>query len=89
MDEDERYALYVPSIERSKLNVTVEDNTALSKASKLAKELSIPLVALFVLSPGDYKWHDRSSKRIDFMLRNLRYLKVSTLHINIDEQVDK
>ena len=54
----------------------VEDNTALSKASKLAKDLSIPLVALFVLSPGDYKWHDRSSKRIDFMLRNLRYLKV-------------
>jgi deoxyribodipyrimidine photo-lyase len=55
----------------------VEDNTALSKASKLAKELSLPLVALFVLSPGDYKWHDRSSKRIDFMLRNLRYLKAS------------
>jgi len=48
----------------------------LSRASKLAKELSLPLVTLFVLSPGDYKWHDRSSKRIDFMLRNLRYLKV-------------
>jgi len=32
---------------------------------------------LFVLSPGDYKWHDRSARRIDFVLRNLRWLKVS------------
>jgi len=62
----------------------VEDNTALSKASKLAKDLSIPLVTLFVLSPGDYKWHDRSSKRIDFMLRNLRYLKVSLIFLVLD-----
>lgn len=55
----------------------VEDNTALYKASEYAKKLDIPLVALFVLSPGDYKWHDRSSKKIDFILRNLKYLKVS------------
>ena len=47
------------------------------KASECAKKLGIPLVALFVLSPGDYKWHDRSSKKIDFILRNLKYLKVT------------
>ena len=55
----------------------MEDNTALRRASEKAKELGVPLVALFVLSPGDYKIHDRSAKRIDFILRTLRWLKVS------------
>jgi deoxyribodipyrimidine photolyase len=57
-------------------NNPVEDNTALALASSKAEELGVPLVWLFVLSPGDYKMHDRSTKRIDFMLRNLRVLKV-------------
>lgn len=57
----------------------VEDNTALALASAKAEELGLPLVWLFVLSPGDYKWHDRSTKKIDFMLRNLRVLKVRSL----------
>lgn len=37
----------------------------------------MPVVALFVISPNDYEWHDRGPNRIDFMLRNLRWLKVS------------
>lgn len=57
----------------------MEDNTALYQASQCAQKLEVPVIALFVLSPGDYKWHDRSSKRIDFVLRNLRYLKVCPL----------
>jgi deoxyribodipyrimidine photo-lyase len=60
---------------------TVEDNTALAHASAKAKELDIPLAVLFVLSPGDYKIHDRSTRRIDFVLRNLRNLAVSCLHL--------
>lgn len=54
----------------------VEDNTALSQASVKAKELGVPVVVLFVLSPGDYKIHDRSPRRIDFILRNLRNVAV-------------
>jgi deoxyribodipyrimidine photo-lyase len=57
--------------------MSVEDNTALSAAAEKAKELGVPLIALFVISPGDYKMHDRGANRIDFMLRNLRWLKVS------------
>lgn len=48
----------------------------MAQASEKAKELGVPLIALFVISPGDYRMHDRSTRRIDFMLRNLRYLKV-------------
>ncbi|OCF35932.1 hypothetical protein I317_00453 [Kwoniella heveanensis CBS 569] len=56
-------------------DMRIEDNTAFHRASERAQEFGVPLVVLFVLSPGDYKIHDRSTKRIDFMLRNLRYLK--------------
>lgn len=58
------------------LILTVDDNTALARASAKAKALEVPLVVLFVLSPGDYKIHDRSTRRIDFILRNLRSVSV-------------
>ncbi|GAA6039361.1 hypothetical protein JCM8097_002816 [Rhodosporidiobolus ruineniae] len=51
------------------------DNTALSHASSLAQSLSLPLLALHIFSPGDYKSHDRSPRRIDFQLRQLHYLQ--------------
>lgn len=54
----------------------VEDNRGLAFASAHAQKLSVPLVVLFVLSPGDYKSHDRSPRRIDFALRNLEILQV-------------
>ncbi|ODO10702.1 hypothetical protein I350_01299 [Cryptococcus amylolentus CBS 6273] len=56
-------------------DMRIEDNTALRRASEKAKSLGVPLLTLFVISPGDYEWHDRSSRRIDFMLRNLRYVQ--------------
>lgn len=55
---------------------TVNDNRALSQASEQAKKEGIHLVVLFVLSPQDYVAHDRGSRRVDFVLRNLRQLKV-------------
>lgn len=54
----------------------VADNKALSQASAKAHEDNIPLVAMFLFSPQDYIAHDRSSRRIDFTLRNLREVKV-------------
>lgn len=54
----------------------VVDNKALSLASSQAKRDKIPLLTLFVISPQDYEAHDRASRRIDFMLRNLSILKV-------------
>jgi deoxyribodipyrimidine photo-lyase len=54
----------------------VADNRALHKASELARKADLPLAILFVLSPEDYLAHDRSSRRVDFVLRNLKLLRV-------------
>lgn len=58
----------------------VFDNRAASFASEQAQEDGVPLIVLFVISPQDYKAHDRGSRRIDFMLRNLKVVKVSSLY---------
>ncbi|KAG9086554.1 hypothetical protein FRC06_003028 [Ceratobasidium sp. 370] len=64
-------------------DMRVKDNRALSAASSMAKELGVPLLVLFMLSPGDYVSHDRSPRRIDFCLRNLGLLKVELDRLNI------
>lgn len=51
------------------------DNTALSYASAVAQDLGVPLLALHIFSPGDYKAHDRGPRRIDFQLRQMAYVK--------------
>jgi deoxyribodipyrimidine photo-lyase len=55
----------------------VDDSRGLEAASSFARQKGLPLVVLFVLSPGDFKMHDISTRRIDFVLRNLRILQVS------------
>ncbi|XP_006460239.1 CPD photolyase [Agaricus bisporus var. bisporus H97] len=64
-------------------DLRITDNRALHKASEQAQKDGIPLAVLFVLSPEDYFAHDRSSRRIDFVLRNLKLLQeaFSKLHI--------
>ena len=57
-------------------DIRLRDNKALSFASSKAKELGQPLVILHVFSPGDFKAHDRSPVRIDWVLRNLRLVQV-------------
>ena len=58
------------------LEVVVVDNRALSQASKRAREVDVPLIVLFVISPQDYVAHDRGPRKIDFVLRNLKSIKV-------------
>ncbi|QRV87506.1 deoxyribodipyrimidine photo-lyase [Ceratobasidium sp. AG-Ba] len=64
-------------------DMRIKDNRALSAASSVAKELGVPLLVLFVLSPDDYVSHDRSPRRIDFCLRNLALLKDEFNQLNI------
>ncbi|PPQ99040.1 hypothetical protein CVT24_003600 [Panaeolus cyanescens] len=61
----------------------VRDNRALARASEKAVQDNVPLIVLFVIVPQDYVAHDRSARRIDFTLRNLRSLKerLKELHI--------
>ncbi|KAH8118312.1 hypothetical protein DFH11DRAFT_1686509 [Phellopilus nigrolimitatus] len=64
-------------------DLRIVDNRAISLASQQAERDGIPLVVLFVISPQDYEAHDRSCRRIDFMLRNLKVLKQSLDELNI------
>lgn len=57
-------------------DIRLKDNKALSLASETAKKLNKNLVILHVLSPGDYKAHDRAPCRIDWVLRNLKLVQV-------------
>ncbi|KAG2367271.1 DNA photolyase, FAD-binding/Cryptochrome [Suillus spraguei] len=64
-------------------DLRIVDNKALALASAQAVEDQIPLVVLHVLSPQDYIAHDRSKKRIDFVLRNLSRVKDELSKLNI------
>ncbi|KAG8881219.1 hypothetical protein FRB97_009788 [Tulasnella sp. 331] len=55
-------------------DLRIVDNRALAAASECAVKNSLPLVVMFCFSTGDYKAHDRSPRRIDFVLRNLKYI---------------
>jgi len=56
------------------------DNTALFQAANTA---DAGLVALFVVSPGEWKAHDCAPIKIDLMLRTLRELSASLAKLNI------
>jgi deoxyribodipyrimidine photo-lyase len=65
------------------LDHIVDDNRAFSAASAFAKKHGIPVIVLFLFSPGDYAAHDRGARRIDFTLRNLDWLKDKLDKLNI------
>ncbi|KAL1747686.1 DNA photolyase, FAD-binding/Cryptochrome [Schizophyllum fasciatum] len=64
-------------------DMRIEDNRALSLASQEAQTTKKPLVVIYVISPQDYAAHDRGARRIDFMLRNLRIIKIKLDEMNI------
>ncbi|KAG8956660.1 hypothetical protein FRC04_000138 [Tulasnella sp. 424] len=64
-------------------DMRIHDNRALEGASKCAREKGVPLLVLFLFSVGDYRAHDRSPRRIDFVLRNLNILKDSLAELHI------
>jgi deoxyribodipyrimidine photo-lyase len=61
----------------------VNDNRAISHASRFAKSYNIPVIALFVFSPQDYKAHDRGARRIEFTLRNLELIQKELDGLNV------
>lgn len=77
--------MFFPAHARTHRNkdLRLEDNTALSYASAVAQEHSLPLIALHIFSLGDYKAHDRSPRRIDFQLRQLAYLRAELDKLDI------
>ncbi|KAL1706442.1 DNA photolyase, FAD-binding/Cryptochrome [Schizophyllum commune] len=64
-------------------DMRIEDNRALALASAEAQKTKKPLVVIYVISPQDYAAHDRGARRIDFMLRNLRIIRIKLDEMHI------
>lgn len=58
-----------------KRDLRISDNRSLHAASVKAKELGVPLIAVFIVSPQDYEAHLTSAVRVDFELRTLEVMR--------------
>lgn len=61
-------------------DLRISDNTALYYASRAAKN---GLIAVYVISPQDWRQHTVAANRVDFILRNLHVLAESLEALNI------
>ncbi len=59
-------------------DLRLRDNTALAAAAERG-----PVIALFLLSPGQWREHDDAACKVDFWLRNLRELRAGLAELNI------
>ncbi|KAF7621157.1 hypothetical protein AFLA_011467 [Aspergillus flavus NRRL3357] len=66
-----------------KSDLRLHDNRALRKAYEVAREHSIPLIALYILSPEDLTAHLSSPARVDLTLRTLEQLKLDLGELDI------
>ncbi|EJF61171.1 hypothetical protein DICSQDRAFT_61271 [Dichomitus squalens LYAD-421 SS1] len=64
-------------------DLRIRDNRAIAQASAQARKDSVPLIVLHVLSPQDYIAHDRSARKIDFVLRNLQIIRSRLSELDI------
>lgn len=66
-----------------KRDLRLHDNRALHQAFQLAREHSIPLIGLYILSPEDFEAHSTSAPRVDFILRTLSQLQRDLSELDI------
>ncbi|KAF2748560.1 hypothetical protein M011DRAFT_400725 [Sporormia fimetaria CBS 119925] len=66
-----------------KRDLRVHDNTALSLASKMAKEKGVGLIGLWILSPQDWEAHLVSPPKCDFELRSVGILQKELAKLGI------
>ncbi|ORX97314.1 DNA photolyase [Basidiobolus meristosporus CBS 931.73] len=59
------------------------DNTALHAAAECARQGAGALLGVFVISPEEWKAHDLSPFKVDFMLRNLTQLRKKLKELNV------
>ncbi|KAL1887804.1 DNA photolyase phr1 [Sporothrix stenoceras] len=72
-----------PVVHYFKSDLRVHDNRALHQATELARENSVPLIGLYVVSPQDWEAHNTAPVRVDLVLRTLEVLKKDLAKLNI------
>ncbi|KAF2795134.1 hypothetical protein K505DRAFT_374146 [Melanomma pulvis-pyrius CBS 109.77] len=66
-----------------KRDLRVKDNTGLSLAGALAKEMGVGVVGVWILSPQDWEAHLVSAAKCDFELRSLEVLQRDLKELDI------
>ncbi|CAG8482276.1 2794_t:CDS:2, partial [Paraglomus occultum] len=64
-------------------DLRLQDNPALSTASRIAHANSKFLFALYIISPQDWQLHDTAAIKVNFIMRNLKILKEKLAALNI------
>lgn len=71
-----------------KCDLRTKDNKSLHLASEKAKEMGVPLICMYIVSPQDFEAHLTSPVRVDFILRTLEVLKVDLGKLDIPLYVE-
>lgn len=71
-----------------KRDLRIRDNTGLSKASALAKEMGIGVIGVWIMSPQDWEAHLVSPAKCDFELRSVEALRKELAELDIPLHVE-
>ncbi|KAI9648188.1 DNA photolyase phr1 [Ciborinia camelliae] len=71
-----------------KCDLRTKDNKSLHLASEKAKEMGVPLIAVYIVSPQDFEAHLTAPVRVDFILRTLEILKEDLARLDIPLYVE-
>lgn len=71
-----------------KSDLRIRDNTGLSKASALAKEMKKGVIGVWIMSPQDWEAHLVSPAKCDFELRSVETLKKELAELDIPLYVE-
>ncbi|KAJ4368728.1 DNA photolyase phr1 [Didymella sp. IMI 355093] len=71
-----------------KRDLRIRDNTGLSKASALAKEMKKGVIGVWILSPQDWDAHLVSPAKCDFELRSVETLKEELADLDIPLHIE-
>ncbi|KAM3457284.1 hypothetical protein MY5147_007042 [Beauveria neobassiana] len=71
-----------------KTDLRCADNTSLALAAQKAKEMNVPLLCFYLVSPQDFEAHLTSPVRVDFILRTLKVLKEDLEKLDIPLYVE-
>ncbi|KAF3034569.1 hypothetical protein E8E11_004549 [Didymella keratinophila] len=71
-----------------KRDLRIRDNTGLSKASALAKEMKKGVIGVWIMSPQDWEAHLVSPAKCDFELRSVETLRKELAELDIPLQIE-
>jgi deoxyribodipyrimidine photo-lyase len=71
-----------------KCDLRTKDNKSLHLASEKAKQMGVPLIAMYIISPQDFEAHLTAPVRVDFILRTLEVLRSDLARLDIPLYVE-